>query len=149
MECREHLCHVVLWCSDIAQLYSTKPELRFCAVSNHARGVLEIQSREDLWQLLQLEINLNAFCLSTIPQKQCIIYNQLTESSIKLLLLKRGTRSQCMHLRQFDIDSMSKLYCKVRWDFINFKRWIHIEIMTSIRGGNFGVDSNFKIDFST
>ena len=31
-----------------AQLYSTKPELRFCAGSNPARGVLEIRDGEDL-----------------------------------------------------------------------------------------------------
>ena len=31
-----------------AQLHSTKPELRFCAGSNSAGGVLEIQDGEDL-----------------------------------------------------------------------------------------------------
>ena len=31
-----------------AQLHSTKPELRFCAGSNPARGVSEIQDGEDL-----------------------------------------------------------------------------------------------------
>ena len=31
-----------------AQLYSTKPELRFCAGSNPARGVLEIRDGKDL-----------------------------------------------------------------------------------------------------
>ena len=31
-----------------AQLHSTKPELRFCAGSNHARGVSEIRDGEDL-----------------------------------------------------------------------------------------------------
>ena len=31
-----------------AQLHSTKPELRFCAGSNPARGVLEIRDGEDL-----------------------------------------------------------------------------------------------------
>ena len=33
-----------------AQLHSTKPELRFCAVSNPARGVSEIRDAEDLSQ---------------------------------------------------------------------------------------------------
>ena len=32
----------------IAQLYSTKPELRFCAGSNPAHGVSEIRDGEDL-----------------------------------------------------------------------------------------------------
>ena len=31
-----------------AQLHSTKPELRFCASSNPARGVSEIRDGEDL-----------------------------------------------------------------------------------------------------
>ena len=45
-----------------AQLHSTKPELRFCASSNPARGVSEIRDGQDLWQ------RLNAFRRSTIPQ---------------------------------------------------------------------------------
>ena len=41
------------WCCGVvvitsAQLYSTKPELRFCAGSNPARGVLEIRDGKDL-----------------------------------------------------------------------------------------------------
>ena len=56
-----------------AQLHSTKPELRFCAGSNLARGVLEICDGQNLWQWSRLEIRLIAFCWSTIPQKQFII----------------------------------------------------------------------------
>ena len=56
-----------------AQLNSTKPELRFCAGSNPARGVSEIRDGEDLWQWSRLEIRLNAFHRSTIPQKQFFI----------------------------------------------------------------------------
>ena len=52
-----------------AQLHSTKPELRFCAGSNPARGVPENRDGEDLWQWSQLEIRLNALRRSTIPQK--------------------------------------------------------------------------------
>ena len=52
-----------------AQLYSTKPELRFCAGSKPARDVSEIRGGEYLWQWFRLEIRLNAFCRSTIPQK--------------------------------------------------------------------------------
>ena len=55
------------------QLHSTKPELRFCAGSNPARGGLEICDGEGLWQWYQLEIRINAFRWSTIPQKQFII----------------------------------------------------------------------------
>ena len=60
-----------------AQLYSTKPELTFCAGSNPARGVSEIRDGEDLWQWSRLEIKLNAFRRSTILQKQFIITNHI------------------------------------------------------------------------
>ena len=56
-----------------AQFHSTKPELRFCARSNPTGGVSEIREGEDLWQWSQLEIRLNTFLRSTIPQKQFII----------------------------------------------------------------------------
>ena len=58
-----------------AQLHPTKPELRFCAGSNPARGVSEIRDSEDLWRWSRLEIRLSAFCRSTIPQKQFIIHH--------------------------------------------------------------------------
>ena len=35
---------------------------------------------------------------------------------------------------------------KVRRSYIDFERRIYVEIMTSIRHGNFDVDSTFKID---
>ena len=56
-----------------AQLNSTKPELRFCAGSNPARGVSDIRDGEDLWQWSRLEIRLKAFHWSNIPQRQFII----------------------------------------------------------------------------
>ena len=56
-----------------AQLHSTKPELRFCAGSNPARGVSEIYDGEDLWQWSRLKIRPNVFRCSTLPQKQFII----------------------------------------------------------------------------
>ena len=65
-------CGVVI--STTAQLYSTKPELRFCAGSNPACGMSEICDGEDLWQWSQLEIRLNTFHRSAIPQKQFIIF---------------------------------------------------------------------------
>ena len=57
-----------------AQLHSTKPEPRFCAGSNPVRGVSEIRDGDDLWKWPRLEIRLNAFLRSTIPQKQFIIF---------------------------------------------------------------------------
>ena len=48
------------------------------------------------------------------------------------------------------VDSPSTRYrnsaWKLRRDFIDFDRWIHLETMTSIRRGNFNMDSTFKID---
>ena len=52
-----------------AELHWTKPELRFCAGSNPARGASEIRDGDDLWQWSRLEIRLNAFRRSVIPQK--------------------------------------------------------------------------------
>ena len=52
----------------IAQLYSTKPELRFCAGSNPYRWVLEIHDGEDLWQWSLLEMRLINFRWSAILQ---------------------------------------------------------------------------------
>ena len=56
-----------------AQLHSTKPELRFCTASNPARSVSEIRDGGNLWQCPLLEIRLNVFRRSTIPQKQSTI----------------------------------------------------------------------------
>ena len=68
----------MLWCRGVevittAHLHSTKPELKFCTGSNPARGVSEIRNGEDLWQWSRLEMGLNAFRRSSIPQKQFII----------------------------------------------------------------------------
>ena len=35
---------------------------------------------------------------------------------------------------------------KVRRNYVDFERWIQVEIMTSIRRGNFDVDLTFKIE---
>ena len=72
-----------------AQLHSTKPQLRFCAGSNLACSVLEIHDGEDLWQWSQLEIRLNAFCRSTISQKQFIIIIIWTGSTGSISLFSR------------------------------------------------------------
>ena len=56
-----------------AQLYSTKPEVRFCACFNPAPDVTEIRDGGDLWQWSRLQIRLNVFRRSTIPQKQFVM----------------------------------------------------------------------------
>ena len=68
-----------------AELDSTKPELRFCTGSSPARGVSEIRDGEDLRQLSQPEIRLNAFRrslnhkknLSSSSASSCSCINQL------------------------------------------------------------------------
>ena len=64
-----------------AQLHSTKPELRFCAGSNPARG-------PGPWS--RLEIRLNAIRRSTIPQKQFIIITMPCESGSVLTICAIG-----------------------------------------------------------
>ena len=66
-----------------AQLHSAKPELRFCAGSNLARGVLEICDGENHWQWSRLEIRLIVFCWSPIPQKQFITIINLKLFNVK------------------------------------------------------------------
>ena len=65
-----------------AQLNSTKPELRSCTGSKPARSVSEIRDGEDLWQWSQLDIRLNTFHQSTIPQKQSIALSYFTLKDI-------------------------------------------------------------------
>ena len=65
-------CNCYHYCTN-SQIHSPKPEIKFCAGSNPARGVLKIRDGEDLWQWFRLEIKLNAFRRSTIPQKHFII----------------------------------------------------------------------------
>ena len=56
-----------------AQLPLTNPELKFCRCSNPAHDVSEICDGENLLEWSQLEVRLNTFRQSTIPQKQVII----------------------------------------------------------------------------
>ena len=75
-----------------AQLHSTKPEFRFCAGSNPACDVSEIRDGENLWQWSQLEIRLNAFRRSTIPQKQFIV--------IIIMHIGRNNIHECLMIGQ-------------------------------------------------
>ena len=63
---------IIQWCCGVMvinmHIHSTKPELRFCTGSNLAHGVSEIHDDEDLWQWSRLELRLNTFRRSTIPQ---------------------------------------------------------------------------------
>ena len=83
---------VVLWLALLHSFIQQSLNLGFCTGSNPACGMSEIQDGEDLWQWSQLEIRLNAFCQSTIPQKQFIIiiyiFHDATYCCFKLALGK-------------------------------------------------------------
>ena len=88
-------CCVALCCSiTTAQLHSTKPEVRFCAGSNPARGVSEIRDGEDFWQWYRLERRLNAFRRSTILQKQFIII-----TIIIIIIIKKTCYFRSIYVR--------------------------------------------------
>ena len=77
------------WCRGVvvittAHLHSTKPELRLCAGWNPACGISEICNGEDLWQWTRLEIRLNLFCWSTIPQNNS---SSSSSSSPKIMII--------------------------------------------------------------
>ena len=93
-----------------AQLHSTKPKLRFCAGSNPARCMSEIRNGEDLWQWSRLEIRLNTFCWSTIPQKQFII-----------IYLSSSQSTKCNSLGKF-------LWSFLFWFSTNLKEFFKIKI---------------------
>ena len=90
-----------------AQLQSLKPELRFCAGSNPARGMSEIRNGEDIWQWSQLEIRLNVFRRSTIPQKQFII-----------IFIIVGTFTSNFYKKK--VDQKNQLPCIVSFNFLTF-----------------------------
>ena len=68
-----------------SQLHSTKLEVKLCTGPNPPRGVSEIRNGEGLWQWSRLEIRLNLFCRSFIPQKQFIITFAKTKFEIHSL----------------------------------------------------------------
>ena len=75
----ENLTIMAPWCRGVvviitAQLHSANPECRLCSCSNPACGVSEICNAENFWQWSWLEIRLDAFRRSTIPQKQFTIH---------------------------------------------------------------------------
>ena len=122
---------VVLMCCVVvittAQLHSTKPELRFCTGSNPAHSVSEIGNGEDLWQWSRLEIKLNTFHQSTIPQKQFIIIIIIIIISIQNYTRHDLTLANLMELpksRNFPIMTslinfcLDKLYPILLQDFI-------------------------------
>ena len=69
------------------QIHSKKLKLKFCAGLNPARGVSEIRDAEDLSQWPRLEIRLNVFSRSTMPQKLFIII-------IIIIIIKRAWLEQ-------------------------------------------------------
>ena len=120
-----------------AQLPSAKPELKFCSGSNPALGMSEIRDGEDLWQWSQLEIRINTFRWSTIPQKQFIIiiiiiiiivnYRSIPVNPWTHLLLIFTFKSTS-NLRYISLDISSV------WGLAHWKSWIvlHTYIFSTI-----------------
>ena len=106
----------------------TTAQLRLCAGSNPACGVSEIRDGEDLWQWSRLEIRLNAFRRSTIPQKQfiiiIIIINRIRNWKLKVIqfVLNGGyiqTRNNCI-LGYCFLDLITNVNCKHKFYFSNY-----------------------------
>ena len=111
-----------------AQLHSAKPELRFCAGSN---GVSEIRDGEDLWQWSRLEIRLNAFRRSTIPQKQfitCANYH-LINFFPSLIFFRYCKKRQKLKLNSFSCKN--SVWKSVLKDF-------YVNFNSTYRSPNFG-----------
>ena len=68
-------CRCSVFVITTTQLHLTESELRFRTGSNPACSVREIHGGEDLWKWSWLEITLNVFCRSPIPQKQFVVSN--------------------------------------------------------------------------
>ena len=76
--------HVAPWCSGYHYCTTSliKAWTQVLRRFNPARSVSEIRDGEDLWQWSRLEIRLNAFRRSTIPQKQFIFIIIISHTSI-------------------------------------------------------------------
>ena len=86
------------WCSgyhSCTTLFSKKFESRFWVDSNPTPGESEIWDGKNIWHIsyARLEIRLNSFCWSTIPEKQFIIViiNFQCPSSSKLPFFHKNT----------------------------------------------------------
>ena len=85
------------------QFHSPIPEHRFYTGSNPAQGMSQIPDGEDLWQWSRLEIRLNVFRRSNIPQKQLNSSVQFGEFQVEL-----GTQTP---LGDEHFDEMSESSC--------------------------------------
>ena len=111
-----------------AQLHSTNTELRFCADSKSARGgALKIRDGDDLWQWSRLEIRLNIFRRSTMPQKQ---FNSSTKFIFRfsyqkhyLLLLQNSIIGNQWFLGLWDFCVLLYLPAVWIWKLIHFVDW--------------------------
>ena len=92
----------------VTVFHSRKPEFRFNTGSCHAHGVSEIYDGENLWQWSWLEIRLNTFRRSTIPQKQIIIIIIIIITKV----LNRTTRKRLLmyfDARVFNVEGSQQI----------------------------------------
>ena len=96
-----------------AQLHSSRPEQRFYAGSNPARGVSEIRDGEDLWQWSQPEIRLH---LSSVNRTTKTIHHHHHHPHHHDLYIKYNINyiCECFHLV---INSGSPRYNPISFDY--------------------------------
>ena len=90
----------------IAQLHSKEFELRFCAVSNPARGVSEICDGENFWQWFRLEIRRKRLW-SINHSSKTIQFIIKSLSSFSLRPSSRGIASYPYILRKLPLSEFS------------------------------------------
>ena len=121
-----------------AQLYSTKPKLRFCAGSNPAHGVSEIRDDQDLWQWSRLKIRLNAFFGQPYHKNNSSIHHSSKENfSVQLALnyffcckTPPPTHWQLQHSKlkkiKLDLLSLTPLVFNRRFTLIRIEKQVYI-----------------------
>ena len=114
-------CGVVVTTS--AQLHSTKAALRFCVGSNPTFSTSEIGDGENLWQWSRLEIKLNVFRQSTIPQKQFII---IDSSRKQWSCMNTNLLNQSEGLKSYIEKLWEKLKTPFLWD-LKLEDWAENE----------------------
>ena len=86
----------------MAQLHSTKPELRFCAGSNSAHYMSEICDGENLWQCSWLEVRFKHFSLVNHSAKSSHYHHRLQKVFYVCTVSSRvGTLPPCLGIPLF------------------------------------------------
>ena len=128
------------WLSLLHNFIQISPELRPFAGSNPARGVSEIRDGKDLWQWSRLEIRLNAFRQSTIPQNNSSSSSSCFSSKYSLwkYSIKYGLLFTCLFVtwnwsRNIVISKLSDIILFIHEQFNTDFGSVRYIILISIR----------------